>query len=119
MGIDISTYRQRIGAFQSQLRPNRHIKVCELNKARYSRFTSGSDLHFRVLLMLTLIGAQLIIAEGLVLYARKYNFDFFEASCSYMCTNYVSNISSGLHRSTTVPFEHSNINQYSCFPNGC
>lgn len=115
MGIDISTYRQRIGAFQSQLRPSKYRKFGKLDKAKYSRFTSGSDLHFRVLLMLTLIGAQVIIAEGLVLCARKYNFVLFEVNCSYMCTNYISNISSGLHRTTTIPFEHSNINQYSCF----
>ena len=87
MGVDLTTYRRQIGAFYTRLNSCRKHKAKREKHHTYSRVTKGSDVHFRVFLMILLIGSQLITSETIMLCYRLFQHKLYEPEPLYLCSN--------------------------------
>ena len=119
MGVDLTTYRKKIGAFNTRLNSYREHKANGEKHHTYSRVIKGSDVHFRVFLMILLIGSQLITSETIMLCYRLFQQRLYEPEPLYSCSNIfqsgASNIISPMDyvNHGTVTFDQIIATQYS------
>jgi len=78
MGIDLALYRARIGCFLPARRPTTR------SKEKYTRFTTGSDIHLRTFICCITVLMLSVSYLGLVA-GRYYCIETFAVSESYNC----------------------------------